>query len=75
MGNKLKKGDDVVVIAGDHKGSKGKILEMILDKNRVTVEGVNMMKKHEKKTQDNPQGAIVEREASIHFSNVKRADS
>jgi large subunit ribosomal protein L24 len=48
---------------------------MILEKNRVTVEGVNMMKKHEKKTQDNPQGAIVEREASIHFSNVKRADS
>lgn len=75
MGNKLKKGDEVVVIAGDHRGSKGKILEMILDKNRVTVEGVNMMKKHEKKTQDNPQGAIVEREASIHFSNVKRADS
>ena len=75
MGNKLKKGDEVVIIAGDHKGSKGKILEMILEKNRVTVEGVNMMKKHEKKTQDNPQGAIVEREASIHFSNVKRAES
>ena len=60
MGNKLKKGDEVVVIAGDHKGSKGKILEMIREKNRVIVEGVNMIKKHEKKTQDNPQGAIVE---------------
>ncbi|MFL2927432.1 MAG: 50S ribosomal protein L24 [Opitutales bacterium] len=70
MGNKLKKGDEVVVIAGDHKGSKGKILEMIREKNRVIVEGVNMIKKHEKKTQDNPQGAIVEREASLHFSNV-----
>jgi large subunit ribosomal protein L24 len=74
MGNKLKKGDEVVIIAGDHKGSKGKILEMILEKNRVTVEGVNMMKKHEKKTQDNPQGAIIEREASLHFSNVRRSD-
>jgi len=63
----------VVVIAGDHKGSKGKILEFLRDKNRVLVEGVNLVKKHEKKTQDNPQGAIVEREASIHFSNVRKS--
>ena len=62
----------MVVIAGDHKGSKGKILEFLRDKNRVLVEGVNLVKKHEKKTQDNPQGAIVEREASIHFSNVRK---
>jgi large subunit ribosomal protein L24 len=75
MGNKLKKGDEVVVIAGDHKGSKGKILQMLRHKNRLIVEGVNMIKKHEKKTQDNPQGAIVEREASLHFSNVKRVES
>ena len=59
MANKIKKGDEVVVIAGDHKGSKGKILEFLRDKNRVLVEGVNLVKKHEKKTQDNPQGAIV----------------
>jgi len=72
MANKIKKGDEVVVIAGDHKGSKGKILEFLRDKNRVLVEGVNLVKKHEKKTQDNPQGAIVEREASIHFSNVRK---
>lgn len=72
MANKLKKGDEVVVIAGDHKGSKGKILQMLREKNRVIVEGVNMIKKHEKKTQDNPDGAIVEREASLHFSNVTR---
>ena len=63
----------MVVIAGDHKGSKGKILEFLRDKNRVLVEGVNLVKKHEKKTQDNPQGAIVEREASIHFSNVRKS--
>jgi len=74
MGNKLKKGDEVVVISGDHKGNKGKILQMLREKNRVIVEGVNMIKKHEKKTQDNPQGAIIEREASLHFSNVRRTD-
>jgi len=73
MANKIKKGDEVVVIAGDHKGSKGKILEFLRNKNRVLVEGVNLVKKHEKKTQDNPQGAIVEREASIHFSNVRKS--
>ena len=75
MANKVKKGDEVIVIAGDHKGSKGKILQVLREKNRVIVEGVNMIKKHEKKTQDNPQGAIIEREASLHFSNVKKADS
>jgi large subunit ribosomal protein L24 len=73
MARKVRKGDEVVVIAGDHKGSKGKILEFLRDKNRVLVEGVNLVKKHEKKTQDNPQGAIVEREASIHFSNVRKS--
>jgi len=74
MASKLKKGDEVIVITGDHKGSKGKILEFMRDKNRVLVEGVNLVKKHEKKTQDNPQGAIVEREASIHFSNVQKTN-
>ncbi len=72
MAIKLKKGDEVVVITGDHKGSKGKVLQVIRTKNRVLVEGVNLVKKHERKTQDNPQGSIVEREASIHFSNVKK---
>ena len=72
MANQLKKGDEVIVIAGDHKGSKGKLIEVIRSKNRVLVEGVNLVKKHERKTQDNPQGAIIEREASIHLSNVKR---
>lgn len=72
MSSKLKKGDEVIVIAGDHKGSKGKILEVLRSKNRVLVEGVNLVKKHERKTQDNPQGSIIEREASIHLSNVKK---
>ena len=73
MATKIKKGDEVIVISGDHKGSKGKILQVLREKNRVIVEGVNMIKKHEKKTQDNPQGAIIEREASLHFSKVKIA--
>ena len=75
MANRIKKGDEVLVITGDHKGKKGKILQVIREKNRVLVEGVNMIKKHEKKTQDNPQGAIVERESSIHISNVRKAEA
>ena len=73
MATKLKKGIEVVVTAGDHKGSKGKILQILRSKERVLIEGVNLVKKHEHKTQDNPQGAIVEREASIHISNIKLA--
>ncbi len=72
MATKLRKGDEVVVITGDDKGNKGKILQVLREKNRVLVEGINLSKKHERKTQDNPQGAIVEREASIHYSNVKK---
>ena len=60
------------MITGDDKGSKGKILQVLREKNRVLVEGINMSKKHERKTQDNPQGAIVERDATIHYSNVKK---
>ena len=74
MAKNVKKGDEVIVIAGDHKNKKGKVLQVIRDKNRVIVEGVNMIKKHERKTQDNPQGSIIEREASIHYSNVKLAE-
>ena len=74
MSSRLRIGDEVVVIAGDDKGSKGKVLQVLREKNRILVEGVNMTKKHERKTQDNPQGAIVEREASIHYSNVKKAE-
>ena len=74
MSKKIKKGEEVIVIAGDHKGKKGKVLQVLRDKNRVIVEGVNLLKKHEKKTQDNPQGSIVEREFPIHYSNVMLAE-
>ena len=74
MAKNIKKGEDVIVIAGDHKGKKGKILQVLRDKNRVIVEGVNLLKKHERKSQDNPQGSIVEREFPIHYSNVMLAE-
>ena len=74
MSKNIKKGEEVIVIAGDHKGKKGKILQVLTDKNRVIVEGVNLLKKHERKSQDNPQGSIVEREFPIHYSNVMLAE-
>ena len=67
---KIKSGDTVKVIAGDHKGSEGKVLKVFVDKNKVIVEGVNMVKKHTKPSAKNPQGGIVEKEAAIHVSNL-----
>ena len=67
---KLKSGDTVRVIAGDHKGSEGKVLQIVKDKDRVVVEGVNMISKHTKQSAQNPQGGIVKKEASLHISNV-----
>jgi large subunit ribosomal protein L24 len=67
---KIKSGDTVTVIAGDHKGSKGKVLQILRDKNRAIVEGVNMISKHTKPSAQNPQGGIVKKEASIHISNL-----
>lgn len=67
----VRKGDQVEVIAGNHRGSSGKVLEVIARKQRVLVEGVRMIKRHLKKSQDNPQGKIAEREGPIHLSNVK----
>ena len=69
----VKKGDDVVVIAGKEKGNSGKIIAVLTDKQRVVVEGLQMIKKHTKKSQQHPNGAIIEREGSIHISNVKKA--
>jgi large subunit ribosomal protein L24 len=69
----VKKGEEVVVIAGSERGSRGKILHVNLKKQRVLVEGLKMIKRHTKKNQRNPQGAIVEREGSIHISNVMLA--
>ena len=70
MAKQIKRGDEVIVISGSHKGERGKILEVQRDKNRVLVEGVNLVKKHQRKTQENPEGSIIEKEASIHCSNV-----
>lgn len=73
MSKQLKSGVEVVVIAGAHKGRRGRVMSYLPAKNRVIVEGVNLRKKHEKKTQENPEGAIVEREAPLHRSNVMLA--
>ena len=70
---KIKRGDEVVVVAGSQKGKRGKILDVFPSKERVVVEGVKMGKKHTKATQDSPQGAIIEREMPIHCSNVMLA--
>ena len=67
---KIKTGDTVRVIAGDHKGSEGKIIKVLLEKNKVIVEGVNMVKNHMKPSAQSPQGGIVEKEASIQISNL-----
>ena len=69
----VKKGDEVVVIAGAEKGKRGKIIQILRKKERVLVEGVKMVKKHMRKSQQHPQGAIIEREAAIHLSNVMLA--
>ena len=67
----VKKGDHVEVISGNFRGSSGKILAVIPQKQRVLVEGVRIIKKHLRKSQDNPSGKIAEREGPIHISNVK----
>jgi large subunit ribosomal protein L24 len=67
---KIKVGDTVKVIAGDHKGSEGKVLQILKDANRAIVEGVNLVSKHTKPSAQNPQGGIVKKEAAIHVSNL-----
>lgn len=69
----VKRGDEIVVIAGSEKGKRGKILQMHTKVDRVTVEGLKMIKKHVKRSQQSPQGSIVEREGTIHVSNVMLA--
>jgi len=71
---KIRKGDLVKVIAGDSKGSQGKIVEIIVDKNRAIVEGANMVSKHTKPNAANPNGGIVKQEAAIHISNLALVD-
>jgi large subunit ribosomal protein L24 len=67
----VKRGDTVEVTTGNHKGATGKVLEIRSAKSQVIVEGVRMVKKHQRKSQDQPNGAIIEREGPIHVSNVK----
>jgi len=71
---KIKKGDLVKVIAGDSKGTQGKIVEVIIAKNRAIVEGANMVSKHTKPNAANPNGGIVKMEAAIHISNLALVD-
>jgi large subunit ribosomal protein L24 len=70
----VKKGEEVVLIAGADKGKRGRIIAVNTKKCRVIVEGARMMKRHMRKSQQHPQGAIVEREGSVHVSNVMKAD-
>jgi len=70
----VKKGDEVVVIAGADKGKRGKIIAIATKKSRVLVEGAQMIKRHMRKSQQHPQGAIVEREGTVHISNVMLAE-
>jgi large subunit ribosomal protein L24 len=69
----VKRGDEVVVIAGTERGKRGKVIRVLGDKQRVIVEGIKMIKRHTRKNQQHPQGAIVEREGTVHLSNVMLA--
>ena len=71
---KIKSGDVVKVIAGDHKGAEGKVVRVIREDNKAIVEGVNMVSKHTKPSAQNPEGGIVKKEAPIHISNLALVD-
>lgn len=71
----VNKGDIVKVIAGNHRGAEGKVLQVLRAKSQVLIEGVRMIKKHTRKSQEHPNGAIVEKEGPIHLSNVKRIEA
>jgi len=70
----IRKGDEVIVLAGDDKGRKGKVLKVLVTKQRALVEGVNMVSKSMKPSAKNPQGGIVKQEAPIHVSNLSLID-
>ncbi len=70
----IKKGDEVVVLAGKEKGKRGKIIAIASGKQRAIVEGLQMIKRHTRKNQQNPQGAIIEREGTVHVSNLMKAE-
>ena len=70
----IKKGDTVIVIAGDSKGQQGKVLEVVIKSDKAIVEGVNLVSKHTKPNATHPQGGIVKKEAPIHISNLMLVD-
>ncbi|MBS7290889.1 MAG: 50S ribosomal protein L24 [Candidatus Cryptobacteroides sp.] len=70
----IKKGDTVYVNAGNDKGKTGKVLEVIVDRDRAVVEGVNIVSKHTKPNSAHPQGGIIKQEASVHISNLNLID-
>jgi large subunit ribosomal protein L24 len=69
----IKKNDEVVVLSGTQRGKRGKVLEVLRQRGRVIIEGVNLIKKAERKSQDRPQGGIVEREGALHISKIMLA--
>jgi large subunit ribosomal protein L24 len=69
----IKKNDEVVVLSGTQQGKRGKVLQVLRDRNRVIIEGVNLIKKSQRKTQQQPEGGIVEREGALHVSKVMLA--
>jgi large subunit ribosomal protein L24 len=71
----VRKGDEVVVLAGAEKGKRGKIIAVDQKRGRAIVEGLKMIKRHTRKSQEQPQGAIVEREGTIHVSNLMKAEA
>lgn len=71
----IKKGDTVMVIAGDSKGQQGRVLKVDIEKEKILVEGVNMVTKHSRPTNKNPKGGIITKEAPVHISNLKVIDA
>lgn len=75
MARRIRKGDTVAVISGADRGKRGRVLSILTDKDRVIVEGVNLVFKHLRKSQQHPQGGRIRREAALHISNVMPVDS
>ena len=75
MAAKIKTGDNVVVLTGKDKGRQGEVTKVLVSEGRVLVQGVNMVQRHTRPSQANPQGGIVNKEASLHISNVSHVDS
>ena len=67
---KIRKGDTVQIMSGTDAGKVGRVIKVYLDRDKILVEGINIVKKHTRPSQDNPQGGIIEKEASIHVSNT-----